>query len=158
MVKGIQNGGCCIGYDTVYCWENSEECAAKSMTQNSRHNRFLLAPAGQCRFLLPRSHIPRVASVVQELAECVCVWAGVVQSLFIPGFQLTHEVMVVTLSAGSAALIPFVLCRSFTGTSGVLMMVSDGMWPCVRAEPSSSPPLTVVSTLRRSIWGGGGGD
>lgn len=101
---------------------------------------------------LPCSHIPMAASVVQVLAGCVsimCVcWAGVAWSLFIPGSQLTHEVMVVTLSVRSAQLIPFVLCRSFTDASGVLMMVSDGMWPCVRAGHSSCPPLTVVSALR----------
>lgn len=34
-------------YDTVYCWENSEECAAKRVTQNSKHSRFLSAPAIQ---------------------------------------------------------------------------------------------------------------
>lgn len=92
---------------------------------------------------LPRSHIPMAASVVQELAGCVIVCVcvcvcvgqleeeeeegGVAWSLFIPGSQLTHEVMVVTLSP----LIPFVLGRSFTDASSVLMTVSDGMWPCV---------------------------
>lgn len=33
---------------TVCCCENSEECAEKGMTQNSKHNRFLSAPAGEC--------------------------------------------------------------------------------------------------------------
>lgn len=48
VTQGIQNEGCCISSDTVYCWENSEECAEKGMTQNSKHNRFLSAPADQC--------------------------------------------------------------------------------------------------------------
>lgn len=45
---GMQNRGCCTESDTVYCWENSEECAEKGMTQNSKHNRFLSAPADEC--------------------------------------------------------------------------------------------------------------
>lgn len=101
VVLGIQNGGRCICYDTVYCCENSEECAEKGMTQNSKHNRFLSALAApnadSSSSMLPYSHggfsCPRACWV------CVCVfWAGVAWSLFIPGSQLTHEVMVVTLS------------------------------------------------------------
>lgn len=126
VVEGIQKGGCCLRYDTVYC---CEECVAKSMTQNSKHNCFLLVPAGQCRFLQRHCRIPMVASVVQELTVCVCVcffWAGVAQSLFIPGFQLTHEVMVVTLTTGSAAFIPFVPLRLFTHSSGTLFRMVCG--------------------------------
>lgn len=134
-------GGRCIGCDTVYCCEKSEECAEKGMTQNSKHNRFLSAPAGQRRFLF--FHAPVFPWWRQlsknSLGVCVCVWAGVAWSLFIPSSQLTHEVMVVTLSVGSAALIPFVLGRSFTDASGVLMMESDGMRACVRAEPLFMP-------------------
>lgn len=64
------------------------------------------------------------ASVVQEPAGRACeCWAGVACSLFIPGSQLTHEVMVVTLSGGSAERIPFVLRRSFTDPS---KSVGDG--------------------------------
>ncbi len=70
VVQGIQNGGRCIGCDTVYCWENSEECAEKGMTQNSKHNRFLSAPAGECRFLF--FHTPIFPWRLQ-LSKCVCV-------------------------------------------------------------------------------------
>lgn len=131
-VRGMQNEGCCFGSDTVYCWKNSEECAEKSMTQNSKHNRFLSAPAAEedsSSSTLPYSH---------GSFSCLCVsvrWAGVARRRFSPGSQLTHEVTVVTLFAGSAALIPFVLCRSFTDASRVLVTVSDGLWPCVGASP-----------------------
>lgn len=99
--------------------------------------QLLQANADSSSSTLPYSHggvsCPRTRWV------CVCVWAGVAWSLFIPSSQLTHEVMVVTLSVGSAALIPFVLARSFTDASGVLMMESDGMRPCVWAEPLFMP-------------------
>lgn len=132
MGKGVQNGGCCTAYDTVYCWEKSGECAAKSMTQNSKHNRCLSLLQASADSYLHALIFPWWLQLSERsLSVClsVCVWAGVVQSLFIPGFQLTREVMVVTLSAGSALLNSFVLCCSFRDASGALMMVSDGMWP-----------------------------
>lgn len=61
-----------------YCWENSEECAEKGMTQNSKHNHFLSAPADECWFLL--FHAPIFPWQLQlsksSLGVCVCMSAG----------------------------------------------------------------------------------
>lgn len=127
---GIQNGGSCIGSDTLYCWENSEECAEKGVTQNSKHNRFLSAPADECPFLLFHAARSLRQSESSGRSPCVCArQAGVARGLFTPGSQLTPEVMPVTLSVGAAAFLPFVLCRSFTDASALSKMVSGGMWP-----------------------------
>lgn len=86
VVRGDQNGGCCIGSDTVYCYFKSEECAEKGMTQNSKHNRFLSAPANKFWFL--SSHATPFPWWTQSsrslLSMCACLgWrGGVSQSSF----------------------------------------------------------------------------
>lgn len=96
-----------LWHSLLFCENGGGMCGEKHdptfQTQPLSFRPMLIPP-------LPRSHIPMVASVV--LVVCVCVWVGrglLLWSLFIPGSQLTHEVMVVTsLFVGSAALIPFV--------------------------------------------------
>lgn len=98
--------------------------------------QLLQANADSYSSTLPYSHGGFSCPKARWVLGCVSVcWAGVAWSLFIPGSQLTHEVMVVTLSL-ALGLIPFVLCCSFTDALGVTMLVSDGMWTCVKARPS----------------------
>lgn len=71
--------------------QTSEECAEKSMTQNSKHNRFLSAPVGQMPIpLLPRSSIPLscpgacwLCGCMRALMRGLLGW-GVAGSLFTP--------------------------------------------------------------------------
>lgn len=141
-----------------------EECAEKGMTQNTRHNRSLSAPACTPMLIppLPRSHIPMAASVVQRprlLGVCVLArgrGSGGVEawrcSLFIPGSQLTHEVMVVTLSP-SIPLCPRPLIHR------CVKCVDDGeRWYAAMCWSRRPPPVRSRSRRTEGGWVGREGD